>query len=123
MDADFERFMEGYQDVLTLAAGQTLTAEQAADIQFAFEFQRKQEEDVVDAFHRGYQHGLEVGAGADAAALVEKVDSLQSELAAARALDRYWKAAEVDREQPGTSAASEPDKSPPETGAGTEGER
>lgn len=91
LEAEFERFMDATQTVIQLKPGQ-LTAEQVAEIQFAFEYERRDQEDKVDVFHRGYKHGIERTAGTDKAALIEKIDDLQSELRTVKALNRYFAA-------------------------------
>lgn len=90
VEIDFDRFMDGYQAVLQLKPGTVVTPEIVGEIQYAFECQRQGEEDTVDAFHRGYLHGLEKGAGSDKAALIEKLEELQGLLAVQKALNKHW---------------------------------
>lgn len=88
-EAEFDRFMEAYQTVLQLKAGTVLTPEMVSEIQFAFEYERRDQEDKVDVYHNGYRHGLAVAAGADGAALIEKVDDLRTRLHVHEILEKH----------------------------------
>lgn len=92
-EIDFDRYMDATQTVIQLKPGVTLTAEQVAEIQYAFDCERQHEDDAVDAFHNGYLHGLRKAAGADVAALLEKIDALNNALAVEKALSRYRESA------------------------------
>lgn len=100
---DFDRFMEATQTVITLKPGITLTPEQVTEIQYAFECERQHEDDAVDAFHKGYLHGLRTAAGAEMAALIEKIDGLRMALATEKALSKFY-AAEVQAARQSTPA-------------------
>lgn len=97
IEIDFDRLMDATQEVLQLKPGMVLTADQVAEIHYAFDCARQDEEDAVDAFHRGYLHGRQEGAGADKAALMEKLSAAQTRLAVVKAMDRYL---EKDENQP-----------------------
>jgi len=91
-EIDFDRLMEATQTVIRLKAGAVLSAEDVADIQYAFECERQHEDDAVDAYSKGYSHGVLVAGGADKACLMETVEALKTQLAVANALNRYWQA-------------------------------
>ena len=91
-EIDFDRLMDATQTVIQLKPGVTLSPEQVAEIQYAFDCERQHEDDAVDAFHNGYLHGLRTAAGADKAALIEKIDALQTSLATEKALSKFYAA-------------------------------
>lgn len=103
-EAEWEAFMDASQTVIQLKAGQTLTQDDVDALRFAGEFERREEERAIDAFHRGRQIGIEEAAGKDAAALHDKISGLVSEVATQRAMrqfDRqsgFWRGAQACRE-------------------------
>lgn len=103
VEIDFDRLMDATQTVIQLKAGDVLTAEQVAEIHYAFDCERQHEDDAVDAYSKGYAHGVYAGAGADKAALMEKLETLETRLAVVKAMDRFWeKAATSTDTRPGT---------------------
>lgn len=85
-DEEFERVMDATQTLILLRAGEPLTQEQVDDLHLLDEFNRRDEERSVDAFHRGYQAGLERGGGADVAKLIEERDSARNWRSVANAM-------------------------------------
>ena len=73
-EAAFDRLMDATQTLIQLKPGDVLTEEMIADLHLVDEDHRKDFERASEAFHRGYQAGLERGAGADTAKLIEERD-------------------------------------------------
>lgn len=89
LDAEIEaldRVEEAMVTLLSLKAGDQLTAENLADLLFLEEYYRKDQETQTDVFHRGYQSGLRRGAGADTAKLIEERDEARTRAMIANAL-------------------------------------
>ena len=85
-DAEFNRLMDATQTLIQLKPGDVLTQEMIDDLHLVDADHREQFERATDAFHKGYQAGLERGAGADTAKLIEERDEARSSAAIARAL-------------------------------------
>jgi len=106
IEIDFDRLMDATQTVIQLKAGQTVSADDVADIQYAFGCERQHEDDAVEAYTKGYAHGVLAAGGADKARLMEQVDALKGRLAVERALNTHRDrlAALPADTQPGISA-------------------
>jgi hypothetical protein len=89
-DPEFERFMDATQTVITLKAGQVLTQEQVAEIQFVSEYERRDHEHSIDVFHKGFEAGRLSAADEETVALLEKIDALKTKLAVAEGLLRFY---------------------------------
>jgi hypothetical protein len=100
-DEDFDKLMDATQTLIQLKVGDVLTQEMIDDLHLVDEVHRKDFERAVDAFHKGYQAGLERGAGADTAKLIEERDEARDEAAILRALRRAQPLGMSDREGEG----------------------
>lgn len=88
IDADFDRLMDATQTLIQLKPGDVMTQEMIDDLHLVDKDHRESFERATDAFHKGYQAGLERGAGADTAKLIDERDAARDEAAILRALQR-----------------------------------
>lgn len=101
-DDDFNKLMDATQTLIQLEPGDVLTEEMIADLHLVDADHRESFERATDAFHKGYEAGLERGAGADTAKLIEERDDARSEAMIAKALNK----ALVERSEARTPAPS-----------------
>lgn len=85
-DDDFNRLMDATQTLIQLKPGDILTEDMIADLHLVDADHRESFERATDAFHRGYQDGLERGGGADTAKLIEERDSARTRAQVANAI-------------------------------------
>lgn len=103
-EREFERLMDAIQTLIQLQPGDVLTQEMIDDLQFVDKHNREDQERAIDAFSRGYDCGLERGAGADTAKLIEDCDAARSRvsivnaLSSARERSGFIRGAQVCRE-------------------------
>lgn len=103
-DADFNRLMDAIQTLIQLKPGDVLTQEMIDDLHLVDADHREDFERATEAFHRGYQAGLERGGGADTAKLIEERDDARMRVqvvnATSSAAERwaFIKGAQVCRE-------------------------
>lgn len=95
MNDDFDKLMDAMQTLIQLKPGDVLTEEMIADLHLVDQHNREDQERATDAFHRGYECGLERGASADTAKLIEERDDARDEAAVARALRDVFRDAEA----------------------------
>ena len=85
-DEAFDRLMDATQTLIQLKVGDVITQEMIDDLNLVDQDHRDSFERATDAFHKGYQAGLERGAGADVAKLIEERDEARDNAAISRAL-------------------------------------
>lgn len=88
-EEDFDRLMDATQTLLQLKVGDVLTQQMIDDLHLVDKDHREESERAIDAFAKGYEAGLERGAGADTAKLIEERDSARNAAAVANALSSY----------------------------------
>jgi hypothetical protein len=103
-EREFDRLMDAMQTLIQLKPGDVLTQELIDDLHLVDKHNREDQERATDAFSRGYDCGLERGAGADTAKLIEDRDaararvSIVNALSSARERSRFIRGAQVCRE-------------------------
>jgi hypothetical protein len=85
-DADFNRLMDATQTLIQLKPGDVLTQEMIDDLNLVDADHRESFERATDAFHKGYEAGLERGAGADTAKMIEERDEARGQASVIRAV-------------------------------------
>lgn len=85
-DTAFERLMDAHQTLIQLKVGDVVTQQIIDDLLLIDADYRENDERNTDAFHRGYEAGLQRGAGADTAKLIEERDNARASAAVANAL-------------------------------------
>ncbi len=78
-----------------LKPGHVLTAEDCQAIEYTRLDADKVQNNAVDAFDEGRKHGIASVLGKTDAAMFEEIGRLQNELAVERAMNRFWRKAEV----------------------------
>lgn len=85
-DADFDKLMDAHQTLICLKVGDAVTQEMLDDLLLIESDYRENDERNTDAFHKGYECGLERGSNADTAKLIEERDSARGSASVANAL-------------------------------------
>lgn len=111
MNDDFDRLMDAHQTLIQLRPGDVLTQEMIDDLLLVESDYRHNDERNTDAFHKGYQVGLERASSADTAKLIEDRDEARAEAQLLRALARI-EAGTGETTQLARSEGREPDKAP-----------
>lgn len=87
-DEAFNRLMDAHQTIIRLKAGNVLTQEMVDDILLVERDYRENDERNTDAFHKGYEAGLERGSNADTAKLIEERDEARDRAMIAERVNR-----------------------------------
>jgi hypothetical protein len=100
-DEAFNRLMDAVQTLIQLTPGDVLTQEMIDDLHLVDADHRESFERATDAFSRGYEAGLQRGAGADVAKLIEERDEARDDAAIQRALLKALTASAIETRQGG----------------------
>lgn len=85
-DEAFNRLMDAHQTLIQLKPGDVLSQEMIDDLLLVESDYRENDERNTDAFHKGYEVGLERGSNADTAKLIEERDAARSGASIANAI-------------------------------------
>jgi hypothetical protein len=88
-EEDFNRLMDAMQTLIQLKPGDVLTQEMIDELHLVDKYNREEAERATDAFHRGYECGLERGGGADTAKLIEERDEARGRAQVANAISDH----------------------------------
>ncbi len=91
-DIAFNNLMESISSVYSLRVGHTLTQNDYDAIQNFDKHYRSQEDNAIEAFHRGYTQGLREGGSADIEKMQERLDGKQVQLSVEKAMRHYTEA-------------------------------
>jgi hypothetical protein len=89
IDLAFNRLMDATQTLIQLKPGAVLTQEMIDDLHLVDKEHREEFERATDAFHRGYEWGLERGGGADTAKLIEERDDARMKAQIAQSMSAW----------------------------------
>jgi hypothetical protein len=88
-DDPFDRLMDAHQTLIRLKPGDVLTQAMIDDLLLVERDYRDNDERNTDAFHKGYEAGLERGSNADTAKLIDERDAAQSSASIANAIRTF----------------------------------